>query len=171
MKKIIIPLFLIFFAAILFFIIKYATTIFKAVNKTKTEAQVANTKYWKAHNKAIGETFVVDTVAYKVSLFKYKTKMDTASLFVEVIIKNLSSNPKKITDSSFALSGGAYGKIFYPIIQPISIAENSTQTISLIYNLPQNLLPSVCYYLNINSQKDSTQNGMITLYENYREGG
>lgn len=171
MKKIIIALFFIFFAAILFFIVKSATNIFKDANKPNSAQDQAYTDYWKKHDKKVGSRFIVDTVSYKVSQFKYKTKTDTTTLMVDVEINNKTNHPKYITDSAFSLSGGAYGKIFYPKLLPFSIAENTMQTVQLVYCLPENLLPSVLYYLNINSKKDSAQNGMITLYENYREGG
>jgi hypothetical protein len=159
------------FVVVIFFIVKNALQLSKDFNNPKSTEELAFIDFFKKHDKKIGKAFVVDSVQYSVTSFKYKTKIDTTTILVDVAITNTKAQTNKITNGLFMFSGGANHKIYYPLQFPFSLEAYKSANIKLVYYLPENILPSVLYYLNINSKSDSTQNGVVTLCENYREGG
>ena len=171
MKKKLVISFAVIFLIATSLLVYYGKSFFKDFNKSKSVAEIAWNKYYNNYNKKISFPFIVDSISYTINAFKYFTKTDTTILIVDISIKNTSYNTKTYPENFFALSGGSYGKIYYPSIGSFSVLKNKIQPLKLLYTLPQNLLPSVLYYLNINSTKDSLQNAITTLYENYREGG
>jgi hypothetical protein len=170
MKKVMIGLFAVVFAFVLFLILNTATKLFKPDSKPTLAAKKAEIAYYKAHNKAVGQAFFVDSIQYKVNSFAYSLKTDTTILVVDITIENKTNYYKNYANNFFIVKGDAE-KIYYPTQMPFTVFENRVQPLKLIYILPQKVLPYLLYHLYINSQKDSMQNGMITLYKNYRAEG
>jgi hypothetical protein len=170
MKKMMIGLVTAGFALVIFFIARTASHVSKAVNKPKSEAELAYIDYYKKHDKPIGQPFLVDSVAYTINGFDFYPKKDTVVLAVDMDIDNTTNHSKLFTDSFFILKGDAE-KIFYPARTPFTVFEKKLQKLKLLYFLPERRLPYLLYHLHINSQMDNAQNGLITLHKNYRAGG
>lgn len=170
MKKIFVCLFVSMFLAVSAFLIYTTKQIFKPETQAQKQAKVAYMAYYKAHSKAIGTSFSVDSVAYICNNFRFVPKNDTMVVIVDLGITNQTSRSKLLKDSSFVIIG-CEEKMYLPTQTPFTIFENHLQPLKLIYYLPRNIIPTMYCELHIKSSTDSTQNAFVVFAKSYKEGG
>jgi hypothetical protein len=170
MKNFFIFLFVLFFSGVIFFIINTTTAVFKPETSAQKEAKKAYMTHYKAHNKAIGKAFVVDSIAYIVHNFTYVPQKDTMTLIVDLAIENKTKRGRLFVENSFSVIGDAK-KVYYPRQIPFTVFENRTQKLKLIYHLPKNITPTMYAELHIKSATDSLQNAFLIFAKSYRSEG
>ncbi len=170
MRKIFLIIVPLGFFLVLAFIVFLGYQFYKNFNRAKTPNELAIEAYWKLHHKNINQTFLVDSMAYNVTGFKYYQKKDSTILIADIFIINKTTHSKRYIDSFFLLKNGI-NKMYYPKQEQFSVFENATQPLKLIYFLPERIGTYLSYDLHIISKKDTAQNGLVSFYENYRAGG
>ncbi len=170
MKKTIVSLFVIGFLGTSIFIVIRFIAFFKPPTEAEEKAKTAYIAYHKAHYKEIGKSFIVDSVAYLITDFKYYQKKDTTTLIAHISISNQTNQTKKYTNSFFTLKNGI-NENFYPEQDAFSVFENRTKKMVLIYKLPERIGTYLSYDLHFVSKSDTVTNAIVSFYENYREGG
>jgi hypothetical protein len=141
-------------------------------NKPKTVAEIERAEYLKKYEKLVSTEFMIDSVAYTVGRFEYYPKKDTVSLFVDVEIQNRGKRIVNFDTTFFELqSEHIVPKIYYPIMRPFEMQPAQTRKLKLRYILPEMTIPYLHYYLNMKTVQGSSEQAVVSLFKNYREGG
>jgi hypothetical protein len=170
MKKLFIGIVIFGFVSVFTFLGFACFKFYENFNEPKSAQELSDIAYYKIHGKEVGQRFLIDSVYYQVENFDYILNDHSAILKVDLTIKNQSNQPKQFLNTFFKLLD--YNKLdYYPPSESFTVLKNSPQNIKLIYNLPEKMLPYIRYELHLNSQKNASQNALVILYKNYREGG
>ncbi len=170
MKKLFIGIVIFGFLAVFTFLGFTCFKYYKNFNQPKSTQELSDIAYYKIHGKEVGQQFIIDSVYHQVENFDYVLSHHSAVLKVNLTIENQSNQPKQFSKTFFKLLD-ANKLDYYPDSKTFVVLKNSTRKIKLMYNLPEKMLPYIRYELHLNSKKNSSQNGQIILYKNYREDG
>lgn len=143
---------------------------YKNFDKPPSAQELSDIAYYKFHGKEIGQEFTIDSVIYSVQNPNFIINSHNVVMKVNLKINNQSSNKKSFENKFFVLKD-ANKLDYFPETKPFEISQNEPQTINLIYQLPEKMLPYIRYELHFLAQNDSSENAIVIMYKNYRSGG
>ena len=170
MKKAIPYLFITVFVAIACFVLAIGFQVLKPQTQLQKEANAKDLANYVAHHKEIGTDFLIDSIAYNFTNFKYIKKEKSTVLIVDIEINNKTNHSKKYEAHFFSAISNS-NITYYPTGDPFTVFENKTQKTKLIYYLPELILPYITSDVTIHSKNDTTQYAFVRCYKTYRAEG
>lgn len=126
--------------------------------------------YYKAHNKNIGEVFLVDSIIYELKRFSFLPMTNSMQLVVDLTIENPKDNDEHFKKEFFAVKGDQ-DKLYFPLLESFTVFGHEKQQITFTYYLPERRLPTVSYDLIMKSNSDSNQDALLVFAKRYRSKG
>ncbi|HRO75030.1 MAG TPA: hypothetical protein PLP27_02645 [Crocinitomicaceae bacterium] len=171
MKKIFLFLFILIFASVAYYIITAIIQLNKPLTQEEKDIAAKEIAYYNAHHKEIGVPFTIDSIQYNFTKFEYIKKTDSMVLIVTVEITNLTNQPQILDSTTFSIVSED-NKKYYPHLRfPFTAFENKLQKLTLIYYLPELVLPYITSDVQLISKTDSTKNAFVRFYKTYRAEG